>query len=139
MAPVVSPMIAHGKLIKKEIGENVKVVFLGPCIAKKQEAEGDERTSGYIDAVINFEELEHWLKEENIDIKECESLPMDNPDPKVNRLYPVSSGVISSVLAKRTEDDYDKIFVDGIESCMELFESCLLYTSDEAEQVSLQD
>ena len=38
MAPVVSPMIAHGKLLKNELGKDTKVVFLGPCIAKKQEA-----------------------------------------------------------------------------------------------------
>ena len=41
MAPVVSPMIAHGRYIKKLYGDATKVVFLGPCIAKKQEAEGD--------------------------------------------------------------------------------------------------
>ena len=40
MAPVVSPMIAHGRYIKKLYGPDVKVVFLGPCIAKKQEAVG---------------------------------------------------------------------------------------------------
>ena len=38
MAPVVSPMVAHGRYIKKIYGSDVKVVFLGPCIAKKQEA-----------------------------------------------------------------------------------------------------
>ena len=37
LAPVVSPMIAHGKLLKEELGRDVRVVFLGPCIAKKKE------------------------------------------------------------------------------------------------------
>ena len=46
MAPVVSPMIAHGRYIKKLYGPDVKVVFLGPCIAKKQEAVGDDRVRG---------------------------------------------------------------------------------------------
>ena len=38
LAPVVSPMIAHGKLLKEELGRDVRVVFLGPCIAKKKES-----------------------------------------------------------------------------------------------------
>ena len=52
MAPVVSPMIAHGRYIKKLYGDDTKVVFLGPCIAKKQEAVGDARIFGAIDATL---------------------------------------------------------------------------------------
>ena len=78
---------------------DVKVVFVGPCIAKKQEAEGDDRTTGFVDAVLNFEEIESWLQERDISIRECEEKQPTNPDPKINRLYPVTSGVISSVLA----------------------------------------
>ena len=100
----------------------MKVVFVGPCIAKKQEAEGDDRTTGFVDAVLNFEEIESWLQERDISIRECEEKQPTNPDPKVNRLYPVTSGVISSVLAKKKVDSYKKIFVDGIEDCREVFE-----------------
>lgn len=123
MAPVVSPMIAHGKLLRKEYGSDVKIVFLGPCIAKKREAEYDPRTLGYIDAVINFTELEQWLKDEHIQITDLEDTPPENPDPKVNRLYPVSSGIISSVLASDTPSKYRKFYVHGIENCMELLDS----------------
>lgn len=119
LAPVVSPMIAHGKLIK-ELYPDAKVVFLGPCIAKKEEAEGDDRTKGYIDAVINFTELEQWLGERNIDIMKCDSLPMDNPSPGVNRLYPVSGGIVSSVLVKKPEENYHKIYVDGIDNVIDV-------------------
>lgn len=124
MAPVVSPMIAHGMLIKELLGDQVKVVFLGPCIAKKEEAEGDDRTKGYVDAVINFFEVEQWMKEEGIEVCSCEDKPMFNPDPEVNRLYPVSGGVITSVLAKEGKDSYQKLFVDGMKNCQELF-SCM--------------
>ena len=57
MAPVVSPMVAHGRYIKKIYGSDVKVVFLGPCIAKKQEAIGDERVFGAVDAILTFEDV----------------------------------------------------------------------------------
>lgn len=137
MAPVVSPMVAHGMLIKEMYGTQTRVVFLGPCIAKKEEAEFDTRTRGYIDAVINFEELEQWLADEHIDIRQCDPKKMANPDPKVNRLYPVQNGVITSVMKNYFAGDaagshptlestdninnYRRIFVDGIDGCRELF------------------
>ena len=124
MAPVVSPMIAHGRYIKKLYGPDVKVVFLGPCIAKKQEAIGDERVRGAIDAILTFEELALWLKESGIDLHSCEDKPMGNPDPNINRLYPVSGGVIQSVITEEDADGYHKVFVDGLENCMEMLE-CL--------------
>ena len=124
MAPVVSPMIAHGRYIKKVYGPDVKVVFLGPCIAKKQEAIGDDRVFGAIDAILTFEELADWLTEAGIDLHACEDKPMGNPDPKINRLYPVSGGVIQSVITEEDADGYHKVFVDGLENCMEMLE-CL--------------
>lgn len=124
MTPVVSPMIAHGRLIKKIYGSDVKVVFLGPCIAKKEEAIGDERVFGAIDAILTFEELGGWLREEGIVIAECEEKPFGNPDPRINRIYPVGGGIVKSVMEqKEMEDSYHKLYVDGLDSCMELFES----------------
>ena len=126
MAPVVSPMIAHGKMIREVLKEEVKIVFLGPCMAKKREAQGDERTRGYIDAVINFEEIEKWLAKEKIKITDLEPMEFDNSNPAVNRLYPISSGVISSVVAMEEDTEvrkYRKLYVHGIKNCMELFAS----------------
>lgn len=123
MAPVVSPMIAHGRLIKdiyKE--EEVKVVFLGPCIAKKEEAIGDERVSGAVDAILTFEEIVKWWQAEGIEVDKCENLPFGNPSPKVNQLYPVSGGIIQSIRASSVEDNYYKIHIDGLKACMELFQ-----------------
>ena len=122
LAPVVSPMVAHGRLIKSIYGEDVKVVFLGPCIAKKEEAIGDKRVRGAIDAILTFEEIVKWWKEEGIDLCRCEEDPMGNPSPKVNQLYPVSGGVITSVLAAVPEENYYKVHIDGLKACMELFE-----------------
>ena len=122
MAPVVSPMIAHGRLIKSIYGADVKVVFLGPCIAKKEEAVGDERVAGAINAILTFEEIIKWWKSVGIDVRKCEEKPMGNPDPGVNQLYPSSGGVITSVLADAGKDQYHKIHADGIKNCMELLE-----------------
>ncbi len=122
LAPVVSPMVAHGRYIKKLYGDDVKVVFLGPCIAKKQEAMGDERVAGAIDAILTFEELAIWLDEAKINIHDCEDKPMGNPDPEINRMYPISGGVIQSVIAEEEMNNYHKVFVDGLANCMEMLE-----------------
>ena len=123
LAPVVSPMIAHGKLLKKEFGQETKVVFLGPCIAKKKEAK-DPRHDCYIDAVLNFSEVERWLREEEIVIEDCEEIPFTNMDPKVNRLYPVTNGVVNSVLTtERKSDSYRKFYVHGSKNCIDLCDS----------------
>lgn len=63
LAPVVSPMVAHGKLLRARYPD-AKIVFIGPCIAKKREA--DE--SGEIDAALTFEEVNAMFVEGHIDI-----------------------------------------------------------------------
>lgn len=124
LAPVVSPMIAHGMVMKKEYGPEAKVVFLGPCIAKKKEAL-DIRHSGYIDAVLNFNDITSWLNEEDIVIEDCEDMPFVK-NPRVNRLYPVSSGVVNSVLATgKKHDSYRKFYVHGEQHCIDLCESMM--------------
>lgn len=125
MAPVVSPMIAHGRLIKEIYGESTKVVFLGPCIAKKEEAVGDTRVFGAVDAILTFEEITRWWKAEGIEVLKCEARPVGNPNPFVNRLYPLGGGVVTSILSHSVEDNYYKVHVDGLRSCMELFEELL--------------
>lgn len=128
LAPVVSPMIAHGKMIRKMYGDDVKIVFLGPCIAKKREALNDVRTSGYIDAVIYFSEVEKWMEEANIQIKGCKPVPPNNPDPMVNRLYPISSGIISSVVTtceEEKEEDNDRGLVIDSEKENDIFKDVI--------------
>ncbi len=123
LAPVVSPMIAHGKMLKKEYGQDTKVVFLGPCIAKKKESQ-DTRHKDCIDAVLNFNDIQSWLSQEDIAIEECEEEAFDRFDPKVNRLYPVTNGVVNSVLVTEGRvDGYRKFYVHGTKNCMDLCES----------------
>lgn len=123
LAPVVSPMVAHGKLLKEELGSRVKVVFLGPCIAKKKEAM-DSRHGDCIDGVLNFNDIGRWLEEEEIVIGDCEDKPFTRFDPRVNRLYPVTNGVVGSVLATKTRTDgYRKFYVHGVLNCIDLCKS----------------
>lgn len=115
MIPVVSPMICHGKTIKERYGEETKVVFIGPCLAKKLEAIEDNS----IDAVLTFDELNRWFQKERIVLNQ---LPIENFDAEdlAASIYPITGG-ISATLDKKIDK---KIFkVDGIDSCIELLTS----------------
>ncbi len=124
LAPVVSPMIAHGKLLKQTYGNQVKVVFVGPCFAKKEEAT-DIRHDTFIDAVLTFDDLTEWMREEGISIQECSGGVFLNGDSKVTRLYPVASGVLKTIAAQGKVSHYNHICVDGVENCMELLKEVI--------------
>ena len=82
LAPVVSPMIAHARILKKEHGDDLKVVFVGPCIAKKKEADN----SNEIDYALTFEEFLELFNESNIEFKDIEDEEGYNPA----RYYPIN-------------------------------------------------
>ncbi len=123
LAPVISPMIAHGRMIKAKMGKHTKVVFIGPCVAKKMEAEADRSTLGAVDAVIEFNELEQWLAEEDIDVNRCEEREFSNPDPQVNQLYPVPTGIMRAVSAYCNTGKYKMMTVSSVKSSRELLHS----------------
>ncbi|MDP4177380.1 MAG: [Fe-Fe] hydrogenase large subunit C-terminal domain-containing protein [Bacillota bacterium] len=120
LAPVVSPMIAHAKKLKEMYGPRIKIVFVGPCLAKKDEYK-DSSNDDLIDAVITFEELEEWIKEKNISLKfdvDTEKKEFFNIS---SRFYPIPGGIIKS-LDKNRKLNYKLLKVDGIERCIEILE-----------------
>ena len=122
MAPVVSPMIASARLIKQALGKGVKVVFVGPCIAKIDEA-ADIRHDTDVDAVLTFEDIEQWVREEGIVPGQCEDASFLNASAKILRMYPVTSGILESLKARGDCNNYRMITVDGIQECIALFSS----------------
>lgn len=122
MASVVSPMIASARLIKQALGKGVKVVFVGPCIAKIDEA-ADIRHDTDVDAVLTFEDIEQWFREEGIVPGQCEDASFLNASSKILRMYPVTSGILESLKARGDCNNYRMITVDGIQECIALFSS----------------
>ena len=122
MAPVVSPMIASARLIKQALGKGVKVVFVGPCIAKIDEA-ADIRHDTDVDAVLTFEDIEQWFREVGIVPGQCEDASFLNASSKILRMYPVTSGILESLKARGDCNNYRMITVDGIQECIALFSS----------------
>ena len=108
LADVVSPMQAHCMDIKKRI-PNAKTVFIGPCVAKKDEA---EHYSGIVDAVLTFEELTPWLKEERIELKEKKDITPES----LARFFPTAGGVLKTMA--KDIPGYTYLAFDGVENCI---------------------
>ena len=108
LADVLSPMQAHCKDIKKRM-PNAKTVFIGPCVAKKDEAQYYE---GIVDAVLTFDELTNWLKSQNIELKQ----EMDQDENTRARFFPTTGGILKTM---ETDDpDYTYMAIDGTENCI---------------------
>ncbi len=108
LADVVSPMQAHCLDIKRRI-PNAKTVFVGPCVAKKDEAQHYE---GIVDAVLTFDELTAWLEREGI-------APEQRMDSEVHsraRFFPTTGGILKTMALDNP--DYAYMAIDGTENCM---------------------
>lgn len=108
LADVLSPMQAHCKDIKKRI-PNAKTVFIGPCVAKKDEAQYYE---GLVDSVLTFDELTAWLKSENIELKK-ERVSIEKSRA---RFFPTTGGILKTMA--QDNPNYTYMALDGTENCI---------------------
>ena len=108
LADVLSPMQAHCRDIKSRF-PNAKTVFIGPCVAKKDEAEHYE---GLVDAVLTFEELTEWFKAENIEPEK----EMDNNICSRARFFPTTGGILKTMA--QNMPGYTYLALDGVENCI---------------------
>lgn len=108
LAAVMSPMQAHCAEIRKHHPE-AKTVFVGPCVAKKDEA---DHYGSVVDAVLTFDELTGWLNDEGITIEERK----EDTSTGLTRFFPTTGGILKTM--EKSEKDYTYMAVDGIENCM---------------------
>ena len=112
LADTLSPMQAHCHDIKRRNPE-AKTVFIGPCVAKKDEA---QRYPGIVDAVLTFEELTEWLEKENIQLEK----KLDSNPESLARIFPTVAGILRTM--KDRNPEYEYVAVDGIENCIAALE-----------------
>lgn len=122
LAPLVSPMVAHGRYIKETKGNKVKVVFIGPCIAKKQEAEDDE-VRGAVDSVLTFRELKEWIQEDKISNSYSRTEGMFDPEPENARYFALPGGLLRTSKIDGDLDNIKTVVVDGIDECKQVMDA----------------
>lgn len=115
-----SPMATIGKYIKEHSDGPCKVVFIGPCTAKKAEAQKDD-VKPYIDTVITFEELQALFDSRNIDIMTLEESELDNAS-YFGRIFARCGGLsdaVAEALKEQGITDFPlkAVSCDGIEEC----------------------
>ncbi|MCI8388338.1 MAG: 4Fe-4S binding protein [Clostridiales bacterium] len=114
LADIMSPMQAHCADIKRRY-PNAKTIFVGPCVAKKDEAEYYE---GIVDAVLTFEELTNWLNEAGIKLE----AELDNTNESRARFFPTTGGILKTMTQNATAHNgtkYSYMAIDGVENCIE--------------------
>jgi two-component system NtrC family sensor kinase len=112
LAPVVSPMIAVGRAIRRRYGSGVRIVFIGPCIAKKNEIR-DPYVQGVIDAVLTFEEMQTMICEAGIDPEEQKISDFDGPPCHLGRTFPIPGGLLRTTGLQADILENDVLITEG--------------------------
>ncbi len=103
---VVSPMVAMSRVVRKKLGNDVSIVFTGPCVAKKDESQD-------VDAVLTFAELREMFREKNIEASAVEPSCFDPPEAGKGAVFPISRGLLQTVDIKDSAFDGNIIVAEG--------------------------
>jgi two-component system NtrC family sensor kinase len=116
LAPVVSPMEATARVVRSKVDPEAKLVFIGPCVAKKVEG----WRSGAVQAVLTFGELEELFAEKGI--AAAHAAPADFHPPRANlgRIYPVTGGLLKAASIDADILESPVYVVEGAERVMDI-------------------
>ncbi len=96
--PVASAPLTHARMLKDRYGEDIHVVFIGPCVARKNES---DRNPGLIDAALTFDELRRWIAQEHVGLPDDGEIDADSvfvPETACEgALYPLEGGTIEAI------------------------------------------
>ncbi|MDD5010685.1 MAG: [Fe-Fe] hydrogenase large subunit C-terminal domain-containing protein [Phycisphaerae bacterium] len=120
LAPIVSPMVATAKIVRQIYGDDLRVVFIGPCIAKKGEIASVNMDSE-VDASLTFIELREMLEAEPINPDEVKDSNFDEPFAGVGAIFPISGGLFQSAGIEEDLIRGDIVAVEGGSNFVEAF------------------
>ena len=121
LIPIVSPMIAHGRLLRAAY-PGAAVVFIGPCAAKKQEANRPENRDA-VDFALTFSEVAQWMEEEGILIGNCSESSFENMGEIGDaRLFPLQGGMLKTAGIAGDGVSGDILHISGADDVMGLFD-----------------
>lgn len=124
ISPVLSPALSHARFLKKEFGEKISVVFVGPCIAKKNES---DRHPELISAALLYSSLKRLFRESNVN--PWEMIPEENDSfvpfaAKEGALYPIEGGMNETIRRRGTGLDVHFAFISGLEPLRQAISGC---------------
>lgn len=117
LAPIVSPVVALARYIKAEMGRSTKVVFIGPCLAKKSEILSPQ-VSGDVDCAMTFEEFRQLLEIRGISVEKLQPGHADLLDLSNSSSLPVSGGLSYALGLQGGLLNQDFVTCEGPEKCM---------------------
>ncbi|MFO7924797.1 MAG: [Fe-Fe] hydrogenase large subunit C-terminal domain-containing protein [Bacteroidales bacterium] len=112
LAGIVSPMVAMSRVVRKKLGNDIKIVFTGPCVAKKEES--DE-----VDEVLTFAELREMFSKRDIAPAGISSSEFDPPAAGKGAVFPISRGLLQTVDIKDNAFEGNIIVAEGREDFQE--------------------
>jgi diguanylate cyclase (GGDEF)-like protein len=121
LIPLVSPMVIQARLVKALYPEEIAVVYIASCPARKAEAE--EVGEDFIDAVLTFDQLKSLLVRRRINLNGAAEIELQNSKPFLVRTVSVTGGFPREIVASRTLMDKDVSIVRGVDSLAQLLDA----------------
>ncbi len=106
LTPVASPMVAMTRVMKKKYSDDLKIVFIGPCIAKKAESQE-------VDVAITFTELRQLFRQQKIMSSMTDPTDFDPPKAGKGSVFPVSRGLLQASGIREDVSDGRIIVAEG--------------------------
>lgn len=119
LAPIVSPMIAAGKVVREKYGADSYVAFMGPCVAKKLEVQ-ERDVEGIVNEAMTFDECIALFENMGIDPASQPPMEFDQPRADLGQIYPVSGGLLKSAGISSDVMDEEVIVVEGRQRCLNI-------------------
>jgi len=114
ITPIASPALTHAKMLKDTFGNDISVVFVGPCIAKKNEA---DRNPDLIDVALTFDEFSRWLNDDGINIETIAKTENETFVPESayeGALYPIEGGMNETIKKCGVSSDTQLLSVSSL-------------------------
>lgn len=136
LSPIPSPLQCHSAYLRYLYGPEIGIVFVGPCIAKKVEA---DQTPGFPDVALTFRELRSWFSAEDIDLNDlqktgCSAETVGYMVPAVageSTLYPIEGGMVASFTLGKDVFQDRAVSVSGVDQVMETLQDLHVIPSEE--------
>lgn len=116
ITPVASPLIAHCRLLRDTFGENIRTIFIGPCIAKKNES---DRHPDLLNLALTYPELRQLFREEGIDPARVTPRAEDSFIPEAaeeGARYPIEGGMNDTIAFQTRNRKVHYVTLSGLEN-----------------------